>query len=185
MLRPMKGIVLFLLTVLPLSAAAGVYKWVDEDGNIHYSDRPVEQAEDVQFPGLFPAAKTPAPSNGSADAPLEESPPDAQGGGGAYTQLLVLEPEQNQTFRSDQGEVSIALLLEPALQPGHQFRFSLDGSDIPGQFTSTQMVIRQISRGTHTLQVKIVDAEGNPVAASNSVNFHMRKASTRPAFAGQ
>ncbi len=33
-----KSLLLTCLTVLPLSAHAGVYKWVDENGTVHYSD---------------------------------------------------------------------------------------------------------------------------------------------------
>lgn len=39
---------LLLLFVLPFSLRAEIYKWVDEHGNTHYGDKPVEQSEQIQ-----------------------------------------------------------------------------------------------------------------------------------------
>ncbi len=173
--------------VLPMIASAGVYKWVDESGNVNYSDRPVEQAEDVHFPGLLPSGAA-ADSVTEAAAESQAEPPDEEQSGessGSYSLFQVLEPEENQTFRSDQGEVSISLLLEPTLDAGHEIRLSLDGNPIEGRFTSTQLIIRQVTRGTHSLQASIVDRDGATVSSSNSVSFHVRRASTRPKFEQQ
>ena len=35
------SLVLWLAALISLPAAAEIYKWVDEDGNIHYEDRPI------------------------------------------------------------------------------------------------------------------------------------------------
>lgn len=40
-------IILFLL--LPLATDAAVYKWVDDEGNVHYGDRPVEAEPSVEM----------------------------------------------------------------------------------------------------------------------------------------
>lgn len=40
----MKGFILLALVCLPFFAHAGVYKWVDENGNIHFGDRPPAEA---------------------------------------------------------------------------------------------------------------------------------------------
>lgn len=40
----MKSILLVSMCLLPLSASAGVYKWVDANGQTHFGDRPPAQA---------------------------------------------------------------------------------------------------------------------------------------------
>lgn len=62
---PMKSKLLILVVagVLPGLAAAQVYRWVDEDGKVHYSDKPVEQAERVNI-----RVDRPRPSAGEASA---------------------------------------------------------------------------------------------------------------------
>jgi glutaredoxin len=48
----MRGAVFLILTVLPLSAPAGMYKWTDAEGNVHYSDqRPPDGAESQTIEG--------------------------------------------------------------------------------------------------------------------------------------
>ena len=183
MLRFMYRLLVFLVCALPMQANAGLYKWVDEAGNVNYSDRPVEQAEDLSIPGLVSPAST---ENAETDPVTEDATTEqVEQSPGSYRLFKILVPEENQTFRSDQGEVSISLLLEPTLDAGHQFQLTLDGNPIQGRFTSTQLLIRQVTRGTHGLQVSIVDSEGTTVASSNSVNFHMRRASARPKFEQQ
>jgi hypothetical protein len=50
-----------ILASLPIASThAGAYKWVDEEGNIHFGDRPPSSgAEEVRLPA--PAAPSPAP----------------------------------------------------------------------------------------------------------------------------
>lgn len=60
------------LTAAPVAAQGRIYKWVDANGRVHYSDAPVGQAEDVD------AALPPASSFGTLPAPEgAESPPPA------------------------------------------------------------------------------------------------------------
>ncbi len=38
-------LLLFLVLSLPLSASAGVYKWVDADGKVHFTDKPPPEVD--------------------------------------------------------------------------------------------------------------------------------------------
>ncbi len=186
-LQRMKGLLFICAALLPVLANGDVYKWEYESGNIHYSDRPVEKAENLHFPGLQQKA-------GTAESASAESPKEDAGNAeiaesetlpGGYRQFEILEPEENQTFRTDEGVVSISLLLEPALQEGHELRIELDGNPVEGRFVSTQMMIRHVSRGSHSMRASIVNAEGSPLLSSRQVTFHVRRVSTRPQFSDQ
>lgn len=49
-----QGLILAMLCALPLGAQSGVYKWVDDDGTVHYSDtRPNNvKAESMKLQGV-------------------------------------------------------------------------------------------------------------------------------------
>ncbi len=57
-----------LLALSTVAAQAAVYKWVDQNGKTHYSDRPVQNAEPVKAPG-----KSGAPPAQSPDKPKEDA----------------------------------------------------------------------------------------------------------------
>jgi hypothetical protein len=73
------ALVLFACLVPFAAGAATVYKWTDPDGNVHFSDRPVDlpKAEKVEVPVNRPGTtppKPPAPRAGEDAAPQQ---PDA------------------------------------------------------------------------------------------------------------
>ncbi|MGE0580765.1 MAG: DUF4124 domain-containing protein [Steroidobacteraceae bacterium] len=64
-MRPLVPVALALF-LLPFAAQADVYRWVDANGQEHYSDQPVEGAELIRTltprpPGASRAPSTPAP----------------------------------------------------------------------------------------------------------------------------
>ncbi len=42
------GLIILVTTILPVTAHSEIYKWVDEQGNTHYTDKPVEQSEQIE-----------------------------------------------------------------------------------------------------------------------------------------
>ncbi|MCG8435415.1 MAG: DUF4124 domain-containing protein [Gammaproteobacteria bacterium] len=60
-------LIIALACTTSMPAFAQVYRWVDEDGKVHYSDKPVENAERVEMRVTQP--ETPAP----AEQPEESS----------------------------------------------------------------------------------------------------------------
>jgi len=45
----MRKIILFFTLMLTMSVNAGIYKWTDEKGNVHFGDRPVNQREVIEL----------------------------------------------------------------------------------------------------------------------------------------
>ena len=70
MLLGMMRVSLLLFSLLTgLSAFAEVFRWVDEDGVVHFSDRPHEGAETVELPK---AQTFPAPASSRQRQTTEE-----------------------------------------------------------------------------------------------------------------
>lgn len=164
-----KQLILFFALSLCLSPlSAKVYKWVDEEGNIQYGDRPVEGAETVKVPK----------SNSFTPPPLpEEEEPGAGTGAtdGSYTTFSIAEPENNATIRSNEGKVAISFFIEPTLQEGDAIVLYIDGQKMKGKNTSTRLSITNLERGTHTLRADILSAEGVKRASTKPVVFQLRK----------
>ena len=161
------------------SVAAGVYRWQDENGNIHYSDRPIVGAEELSISGIKSGrVDTDLASDDAGTAaqasPLTEQPTDG------YVEFILVEPEQNKTVRNDAGDIPVGVLVQPALREGHEILIVLDGISLEKRVISPQFTLSGLSRGTHTLQARITDAGGETIASTEVVNFHVRKAPIYP-----
>jgi hypothetical protein len=155
-----------LTLLIPALATAQVYKWIDTDGKIHYSDRPVTGAETLGVP----VKKAP---------PSQDKPAPGQPFSGPYAQFEIVAPEDNATLRDPKGKVQVGLLLAPALFEGHRLQIRTDGTPATGDVPGTQVRIDGLSLGSHRLQAQILDAGGTPVAVSSVVHFHLLKPEAR------
>jgi len=155
------------------SAPAGIYKWTDAEGNVHYGDRPVADSEAVELrSSAVPATRRQPAEAGETAAPDEPVPTT----GLDYAVFEFASPENNETFRTDSGEIPIGLFIEPPLNPDHQLRINVDGMPLQGDFRSTQLILKDLPRGSHRLGGEILDGNGNVIARTPLINFHIRRA---------
>src|SRR3984957_14050242 len=115
-------IVLFTLMSLACSAvlAATVYKWVDDDGVVHYSDQPHANAEKVQ--GQAPQTYKATPVDQGGVPP----PPNESQSATAYTGCTIVHPADQQEFSNIESLV-IAVRVDPQLHGGDQIYILVDG----------------------------------------------------------
>jgi hypothetical protein len=173
----MQALVMFLCLVLPAAAFAGaeVYRWVDAEGQVHYSDRPSPGADLVAI-DVTPAVSTPvAGVSSSARAPaVTRDVPAAT----AYDSLAIQAPGQDETLWNIGGQLDVAVALQPALQPGHRLQLILDGrmaAELDAGLTRTRLT--EVYRGQHTLTAKIQDASGTTLIQSAPVTFYVQQSS--------
>lgn len=164
---------LILGLVFASAVSAATYKWVDKDGNVHYSDTPVEGAERVDLPEPM-VFSAPEASDGRRTKTEEPAEEDAAG----YTEFRFISPVQEQVFWAAGGEISVQMAVQPALRPGHEIRLYLDGtlSANPDGLAAT---LAGVWRGAHTLRAVIVDASGATVATAGPVTFHVKQHSIK------
>jgi hypothetical protein len=163
-----------LACILPTLGLAAVYKWVDEEGNVVFSDRPRDGAEEVKLPEV--STYTPAP------LPVPEEPAPAQGEAPGYPQLTIEEPAADATIWDAQGNVPVQLTLKPELDTtaGHKIRITIDGVKQAQESTNPRFVLTNVARGTHTLQVSVIDADGKVLTSSDPVTFHLHRPIANP-----
>ena len=159
------------LLVWTTGLSAAIYKSVDAQGNIVYTDEPVGNGKPLDLP---PLSTIPPPK-------YKPSQPSAKPGdsGSVYTKISIVSPTEEQTLRDNTGAVPVSAGLEPALNTaaGHRFQFYLDGQTQGEPTKSSQIVIANVDRGAHNVAVAVVDAKGNEVTRSNPVLFHLHRQS--------
>jgi hypothetical protein len=166
---------LFVFLALAL-ASADVYRWVDADGQAHYSDRPQAGAERITItvsnPASIPARNGSA--NGTTQASDDEPPAPITG----YQSLTITRPTQEQVLWNIEGQLDVAAAVQPELQPGHALQFRLDGRTMAAKPGAIQTRFSEVFRGEHTLQVDAVDASGKTLISSPMSRFFVRQTST-------
>jgi len=164
---------LLLFTSLP--AFAVICKTVDDQGNVSYSDVPADQCQHkVRLPEV--STFTPRPLPETTQTPDGESE-TGEGESVGYTEMRIDQPEADGTVRSNQGQVPVSVVLEPALQQGHQLRLLLDGIIVQPGFDSQTVILSGVERGTHTLQAQVVDAAGVVLQSAGPLSFTLQRTS--------
>lgn len=160
---------LVLLSVTAL-ASAQVYRSVAPDGSVQFSDYPltpnatVIEVQPAQTVPMGAGARPPAPV--AAPAGAGRSP-------AAYRRFEILSPGPDEAVRANDGNVSVALDLEPPLSPGHRVVVRVDGQPAGGAEGSLGVTLVNLSRGTHQLDAVVVNASGETVASAGPVTFHV------------
>lgn len=169
---------LFALTLLSLaatslSAATTVYKVKNPDGSISYSDQPQDNAEVMQ---VEPVPTVPAVP---VDRSLYDSKPaEDVATGNAYKSFAITSPVNDEAFHSPEGVVEIRVALEPVLKDSHTLEYWLDGA-LHQRTQAPAVQLNNVDRGTHTVQVKILDGTGK-VIENRSSTFTIHRPIARP-----
>ena len=162
----MRILLLILSFLLPVSIQADVYRSVDEEGNVIYTDKPSPDAEKIELKEV--QTVKPGPTTPSKKAPSQAKKPEVE----QYTNLQITSPENDTALRDNAGNVSISVNVEPALNTkvGDQLVLYLDGKDI-AKGTGTRFNINNVNRGTHSVNVAVMSKGGKELIRSDPVSF--------------
>lgn len=164
---------LILAALLVTSAYAGpAYRWVDENGQVHYSDRPRPGAEEI----VLPESPAPRPQPVRTAASSTPSPEPAEASSG-YERLTITSPAAQSTLWNIGGTVDVSVSVQPALASEHQLRVVLDGELLETRPGGPRFSIDDVFRGMHSLEVLIQDASGNELIRSDAVPFMVQQTS--------
>ncbi len=169
MLMKMRYLLAISMLVLACPLAAQVYKWVDGDGNIIYSDTPHPGAEEIPATEVQTIKMPPLPK-------AEKKPP-AKPKALPYQTLSITRPADGETVRDNTGQVEVSVSLKPPLQVryGHRLQLQLDGRPYAEAGTTTGFQLQNLDRGAHSLLVQVLDKEGRVFASSTSVVFYLHR----------
>lgn len=160
------------LVLAPALASTTVYRWVDEQGIVHFSDQPHPGAqkmrvEDAPTFKATPVAQTPAagPRPGRSDA----SEPSCSIDSPSDQQMLMNAYNVNGTIR-----------MPNDLDPGDRVVLMLDGKALAGAADlSGTFHIPQVDRGAHTLAAQVQAPGGQVICQTPQITFYVHQPSVQ------
>jgi len=152
--------------------AAVIYRWVDADGVVHYSDQQQPGAERIVTSAPNTAAA--GPRSGSSASQATRKPP---GGSVNYSEFSITSPTPDQTFFGSDS-VPIHLNLNPSLKAGQSIAWHMNGKQLDDQRDAVSFTVAQLERGTYSVMATITDQQTGESENSNSVTFFVRQTSS-------
>jgi hypothetical protein len=161
--------VFFISLTFLIPGFAEVYRSVDENGNVVYTDKPSPDAEKIKIDKV---QTIPAGPDNFKYTPPEK--PDL----GNYTKLEIVTPENNHVFTGNIGDVTVSVTIQPALRDSDSLIFYMDGQK-QGDSRSNSFQMTNLDRGTHTAKVDVVNKDGRSLKSSAPVSFIMKRTIAR------
>lgn len=166
------GVLTFvLLFTTGLAHADKVYKWVDAQGNVLYTDQPRNGAQEVKIArpatSAAQASETVRQQLAALAAVVEpdRSKPSA---------VTLSAPANEETIRNNDGNVTVALRMQPEPRNGERVRLTLDGGMVDTEVNPPGIVLAGLDQGTHTLQASVTDSSGRVLVRSDMVTFYLK-----------
>ena len=169
----MKKLLLALVLLSLFSAAhSEVYRW-EENGKVHFSDVPRKNADKLQLQKLQTFKSKPV-RRGRYATPSRTKPNKVP----SY-ELQIKQPSNEQTIRNNAGIVDFTFSVEPRLNAGagHRIQLSISDTEIENKIVGMRYTGKNIARGSHSVNAKIVDREGKPISPEVSVQFYLHRRS--------
>jgi len=182
----MKKLLLILFFILPLTCFAEIYKSVDANGNVTYTDK---QTNSNQVQVVLPASNTvsspstvnntntgnvPSPGSANPATPVNAVPVivTVTKANKPYTKFEIISPANEETIQN-QPTIPIKINVEPALQPGDVIQIYLDGSPWGNPLHNTQFQFTAPDRGTHVISATLFDNSMGVLKQSNSNTIYV------------
>ena len=166
-------LIALLTGLLSTAAQAEIYKSVNPDGSISYSDKPIAGGKAIIPPEITPAPailipRKLKPEDQDKDKPLP------------YKVFKLVSPTNNTTIRNNIGDVAVSLKIKPELQTKHKHTISiyLDNKEIVNNLSSSSYTVKNIDRGSHTISATLHDKTGKALKKSQSITLHLHRFST-------
>ncbi|GAB4167551.1 MAG: hypothetical protein Kow0020_00530 [Wenzhouxiangellaceae bacterium] len=163
-----------LCVAAPGLSAQEIYKYVDENGNVVYTDqKPSEDAEPLKLREL------------TVVEPVELGNPQVlagQSASGTGSQardtfsVQIVAPQPEESVWNTAYQLSVAVQTSRPLPEGAQIAYLVDGQQ-RALSRETSLVIDEVWRGEHQLEVEVRAADGRVLGRSEPVRFYMHQAS--------
>ena len=165
----MHKISVILLLLVCTVVSAQVYKRTGPDGQVYFSDVPASDSEKVDVTPAQTISMPPMSENKGVQNPQDQEP------AAVYSAFSIVSPTDGQEIRANDGNVSVQLSLQPGLKSAHSISLTINGED--GSTSSTghglNFGLTNLSRGRHTIEAAVVDAQGRQLIKAGPVSFNV------------
>jgi hypothetical protein len=196
----MKRVLLLIIVIFPIISFAAIYMKKDQNGDILYTDTPIENAEEITISDAGqtspststpdanstaalettnePGSTPPAGVNAENNAPLATEQSDAQ----PYKVFEMVSPKNQETIQN-QPTIVVTFKTDPELKPGDTIQVSIDGKPWGNPVAGTRAEINLLERGEHTLSAQLLGKDRNVLNTIPPITIFVHRASNlfRPA----
>lgn len=162
-----------LILLCPTLCMADIYRWVDENGVVNYSDTAHPGAEKIEIGEVQTTrfATPPAPSS-------QPSTPSSGSDGKAYESVTIQRPQPDETLWNLEGTLDVQVAVTPSLSSGDRLALFLDGQPVAGvPAGATSFTIDKVFRGMHTLRAAVRNQAGTELRSSPTITFFVQQTS--------
>lgn len=157
-------IILGCVLALGVQAQEQVYKSTGSDGVVEFSDQPSSGAKTITVtPNVVTLPESPRFQPATKQAPEP-----------TYTSLTITAPQNDEAIRSNAGNFAATAEIEPELLGGDSIQWLFDGQVIKGA-NATFLTMTNVDRGTHTVQIQVINTDGEVVKSSETITFHLQR----------
>ena len=171
-----KYLLLIILFLLPFTSNATIYMQDNKQGQIIYSDTPLNQSStpiivpEKKYTTLHLADNSETLTDEEASAPVQATIKKP------YVTFMISQPKDQDNIWNEP-IIPVEITLDPSLQPGDTIQLSLDGNLVGNPSATTHLSLTEVERGTHQVAAVIMDQNNKLVKQSDAVTFYFHKTS--------
>ncbi|MCG7533013.1 DUF4124 domain-containing protein [Psychrobium sp. MM17-31] len=160
-------IAIILLSLTLTVSAFTVYKKVNKDGTVTYSDKPFPGAKKAKLPPINTRATQPIPK------PIEVEKPEKK----AVANITVLSPTNGDSIRSNAGELNIRIGATHDAVDDYLIQLLINEKPYGKPTKNTTFALKELDRGIIKIKALLQTRRGKVLAASDETVVYMHKAS--------
>ena len=169
----MRVFLAILLILTPALTWSEIYKRVDKDGNVYYSDLPDKKnAKPIKVDPVstLKSQKTKRYSESEGRSSRKKKAKQRR----KSYKLQITFPKHDEAIRANDGNITLQAAVNPSLTSNHKLAFYLDGKEV-AKGSNNQVALKNVSRGSDTAQVKIIQNQ-KVISNSEAITFHLLRA---------
>lgn len=156
--------------------ATVLYKKVDKDGKVTFSDKPSDDAEKITIKSDKNSASGSSPINSMTPKAIDDSSEqdELSVGQDPYKIFAIDSPTNNEAIQVNNGILNIIIGITPQLDPAQSIRLHLNGQTVGRDQKLPYFSLTNVKSGTHEILAVIINDEtGEIVQTSSPVTFHL------------
>lgn len=159
---------LFCLLLASQASLAQIYKYIDKDGNITYSDTPPIEKQDMEPADLPDIIVQP-----SVQVPDRAQGPEKQG---RDIQISISSPTHGATILGSASSFGVAASVNKKLRPNESVRLLVNGTPLASASAKTlNWTVTDLIRGEYLLSAEILDGSQQVIATSKTVQVFVKR----------
>lgn len=152
-------------------ATKKLYKTVDKNGKIRFSDQPSPGAKEVVIEEVNSIKMEKTKVN--IEALIEENQVKRDPNADYYRVMSFQGLENEGVVRNNGGTVTLAVTLDPVLSKSHFLRFYIDGQLVGAKQKELTITASDIEYGPHVAHFDVIASTGKVVQESAKVSFNL------------